>query len=246
MDLMHFQWKTCARGSDVVMASVWSTWKNIPTMSASANPHIKDPTAVHVSERQSHIYTSMWIFVARIWILFFLTPLCLHQCQCHPASPVLAKMEAPASKATAVFTAFVLLGNTLGSSVKLVSHHSHNDPESKPGTRVGVNSDTEVTHLPCALRGFFPNSFQWLLCGKRGDIQRFCQHDRGRAGVSSLEFQLFFGPWFWSSKRVLRLWWTGGKLLQVWPHMSLHGGVRLWKTFQFIIKFSAAAYPRCL
>lgn len=191
MDLMHSQWEMFARMSTVAMASAWSTWKNIPTMSASANPHFKDPTAGHVSEQHwSHIYTLMWIFNSRIWEeKKHLTQLCLHQC-C-PAIPILAKMEPPASQMTAVSTALVLLG-TLGTSVKSVSHHSHSDPESKPGTCSVVISDAEVILLPSARRGFFPNRPQWLLCGKRRDIQRFHQHDRRGEGVSVLEFQLYY------------------------------------------------------
>lgn len=102
MDLMHFQWETFARTSAVAMASVWSTWKTIPTLSAGANPHFMDPTASHVSEQKTDIYTLMWIFNSRIWKeKKQWTLLCLHQCHRRPANTILAKMKAPASKVTA-------------------------------------------------------------------------------------------------------------------------------------------------
>lgn len=84
-----------------------------------------------------------------------ITLLCLRQCQHRPVSPILAKMEPPASKETAVSTALALMG-TLGSSVKLVSQHSPNTaPKSIP-----VISNVETIPLHSALCGFFRHSYQ--------------------------------------------------------------------------------------
>lgn len=84
-----------------------------------------------------------------------ITLLCLRQCQRRPASPILAKMEPPASKEKAVSTALAPMG-TLGSSVKLVSHHSPNTaPKSKP-----VISNVKTIRLHSAFCGFFRHSSQ--------------------------------------------------------------------------------------
>lgn len=125
MDLMYFQSKTFARMRGVATATAWSTWINIPTMSASANPPFRDPTAWHVSQQQSSpVCSRLHLYLEDIREEKHATLLC--QCQRRPASPILAETGPPASKGTAVSNALVPKG-TLGSSVRLVSHHSHTD-----------------------------------------------------------------------------------------------------------------------
>lgn len=77
-----------------------------------------------VSSNRHQFVVDLHLYLEDIREEKHVTILC--QCQRRPASPILAKTGPPASEGTAVSNALVLTG-TLGSSVRLVSHHSHTD-----------------------------------------------------------------------------------------------------------------------
>lgn len=237
MDRMHFQWGTFARTSTVALASAWSTWTKVPTMSASANPRIKEPTAWHVSEHQlSRISTLTWIDLSRIWKKKRkeIPPIMSAPVPASPCEPNPCKNGGSCIKGDRRFHCACPDGHTgkfcQNGQPSLTVIQKSRDRFSRHGA--------EVIPLPSAPRGFFPNSSHWLLCGKRRDVQRLRQRDGRRTGLSQLEFQLYFHKWWRSLQPVHGLWRPGGELLQVWLHRSSHGSVTVWKTFTFFFFFT--------
>lgn len=196
MDLMYFQSKTFARMWGVATANAWSTWKSIPTMSASANPPFKDPAAWHVSRQQSTPVCSWFASLSR----GYQSRETRHAFMSVPASPCEpnpCKNGASCIKGDRRFQCACPEGYT-GKFCET------GQPSLTHRSRSPVISNVEIIPPPHP-PGVPPHSFHWLLLGERGDIQGYRQHDRRRARVSELEFLLYFDKRGGSLQPVLRL-----------------------------------------